>query len=367
MRLGISAEFVRPGLVGGAEQALHYLVDGLIEELADGHRIVIIGDEFPVEQRSGVTFLDAPHRHSVRFVQESMTLRALSSELDVCYFPNYFTPPVRSVCPVITTIPDLKYRHYPENFSRKKRLWQRWAHGSTLRRADAVTVYSEFVRTDVLDHYGDRHAGKVNVLRLPVSWDRFGHDEAKRPARPYVLSVASHYKHKNLATLVRAFGAVYREHPDLELVLVGQLGGNLLGVSQADDIPAVVEEAGLGDAVRTTGYVGVQQLGTLYRNAELFVFPSVFEGFGLPPVEALGFGLPVVTTRCTSLPEVTRGLARYVDDPCDQEELAHTILEALRSSNRPAPDEIADLRAHYSPRAVARDFLAIARGLTRSA
>ena len=367
MRLGISAEFVRPGLVGGAEQALHYLVDGLVGEMATDDQIVIIGDEFPVDQTSGVTFIDAPRRHSVRFVQEPMTLRAIASDLDVCHYPNYFTPPVRSACRIITTIPDMQYRHYPENFSRKKRLWQRWAHGSTLRRADAVTVYSEFVRSDLIDHYGDRYADKVNVSRIPVSWDRFGSGEVTPAARPYVLSVASHYKHKNLATLVRAFGAVHNEHPDLELVLVGQLGRNLLGVRQVEDIAAAVEAAGLVGAVRTTGYVGVQELGNLYRNAELFVFPSVFEGFGLPPVEALGFGLPVVTTRCASLPEVTRGLARLVDDPFDEEELATVILDELRSSTRPQAAQVAELRAYYSPAAVAREFLAIARSLTRSA
>jgi len=363
MRLGISAEFVRPGVVGGTEQALHNLVDGIDAVAAPDDRITVFGRDNSRSSYTNVGFRDPPRTHNVRFVQESLTLRSVGADFDVCYYPNYFTPPVPTRCRLVTTIPDLQFRHLPENFSRQKRLWQRWAHGSTLRRADVVAVYSEFVRSDILSHHGDRHADKLRVLRIPVSWDRFESAHRSSPDRPYVLSVASHYRHKNLGTLVRAFRAVHAEYPDLELVLVGQLGRNLIGVRHADDIAAVIDDAGLAGVVRSTGYISEHELGELYRNAELFVYPSIFEGFGLPPVEALGFGLPVVTTGMTSIPEATLGLAHYVDDPFDTDELASAMIAELHSPSPPTEEQVRRVREHYDPRAVAGEFLEIARRL----
>jgi glycosyltransferase involved in cell wall biosynthesis len=119
-------------------------------------------------------------------------------------------------------------------------------------------------------------------------------------------------------------------------------------------VPGLIAELNLGDAVRAAGYIEPQELGALYRGASLFVFPSIFEGFGLPPVEALGFGLPVITTRCASLPEVTLGLADYVDDPTNVEELAALMTERLEDGRRPDSTAVSELRDLYSPERIGR-------------
>jgi glycosyltransferase involved in cell wall biosynthesis len=349
-RIGVSAEFVRPGKVGGTEQALHYMIDGLAANLGDDDRLVVFGGDSASSGDARVEHVDPPRPMRVRFVQETFTYRAHAGSCDAYYFPNYFTPPVRSRCRTVTTIPDLQYLHLPENFSRTKRLWLGRAHRHTLRKADVVTVYSESVLADVAARYGEHAASRATVLPIPVSWERFGSGtNAPVPARRYVLGVSSHYKHKNLGTLVRAFKRVHEVDPDVDLVLVGQFGTNLIGVSQFEDVPALIDELGLSGVVRTTGYVTPQELGDHYRGADLFVFPSIFEGFGLPPVEALGFGLPVITTNRTSLPEVTRGLAEYVDDPFDDIELAEAILRCLSHRRCPSDEQVAELRAHYAP------------------
>jgi glycosyltransferase involved in cell wall biosynthesis len=355
-RLGISAEFVRHGLVGGTEQALHYTIDGLIANARPDDCLVIVGTGTPFKNGPQVQIVDPPRRSRVRFLQETLSYRALASSLDAYYFPNYFTPAVRRRCRTVATIPDLQYLHLPANFSRRKRAWLRLAHRHTLRRADVVTVYSEFVRQDIAEHYGDRAVRKATVLPIPVSWDRFGDavatDSYALRQRPYVLAVSSHYKHKNLATLLRAFQRVHEIQPELELILVGQLGAQLIGVRQAEDVVGTIHALGLEGTVRATGFVDVHELGELYRGAQLFVFPSVFEGFGLPPVEALGFGLPVITTKRTSLPEVTRGLADYVNDPFDDEELAALMLERLSDGKRPSSSEVSTLREFYAPKRI---------------
>jgi glycosyltransferase involved in cell wall biosynthesis len=167
-----------------------------------------------------------------------------------------------------------------------------------------------------------------------------------------VLGVSSQYKHKNLATLIRAFKRVHVEIPEVELVLAGQLGSQLVGVRQAEDVPGLISELGLDGVVRATGFIAPHELGALYRGAALFVFPSIFEGFGLPPVEALGFGLPVITTRCASLVEVTRGLADYVDDPKNVDELATLITSRLEGGGRPSTDDVRSIRDFYAPQRI---------------
>lgn len=351
MRLGISAEFVRPGRVGGTEQALHYMVDGLRSNLQSVDSLTVYGGDSSFVDRGDVRVVVPPRTARPRFAQETLTYLKYASSLDAYYFPNYFTPPGPLRCRTVTTIPDLQYLHLPENFSARKRAWLRMAHRHTLRRAHVVTVYSESVRDDIVSRYGARLAERVTVMPIPVSWDRFGSDddEVRYAERPYVLAVASHYAHKNLATLVRAFRRVHQVERDLELILAGQLGVNLVGVRQVEDVRALVDQVGLGDVVRATGHVSPLELGALYRGAALFVFPSLFEGFGLPPVEALGFGLPVITTQCTSLPEVTLGVADYVDDPFDAEELAALILKRISDGKRPSADQVAKVRAFYAP------------------
>jgi glycosyltransferase involved in cell wall biosynthesis len=211
---------------------------------------------------------------------------------------------------------------------------------------------SDFVRDDLLEHYGEKWAHKVVTLYNPVAWQRLVTTRPASTRAPYVLSVASHYRHKNLATLIRAFEHVHRVQPDVRLVLVGQLGANLVGVRRSEDVATLVASLGLADVVHVTGYVEPDQLGALYRDAALFVFPSIFEGFGLPPVEALGFGLPVITTRRASLPEVTRGLADYVEDPFDEGELASLVLQRLADGRRPSPSQVQEIRDFYSPRRI---------------
>ncbi len=354
-RLGISAEFIKAGRVGGIEQALQYTVDGLLQAIEPDDSLVIFGDGLPHTASARLEVVVPTQKASNRFSQETATFKTYGGSIDSWYSPNYFTP--RGLgCAKVTTIPDLQYLHYPDNFSVQKRGWLRWAHDRTLRRAERVTVYSDFVRDDIAQRYGARWSDQVVTIPIPVSWDRFGKGSAQRRTRPYVLAVSSHYKHKNLATLVKAFRAVNHEHPDLQLVLVGQLGTNLVGVRQVEDIAALVQSLRLADVVVPTGYISVEELGDLYRGAELFVHPSLFEGFGLPPVEALGFGLPVIVSNRASLAEVTRGLAQLIDDPLDPEAWTATILESIKSPQRHDASEVEAFRDHYRPARIAQQL-----------
>ena len=183
-------------------------------------------------------------------------------------------------------------------------------------------------------------------------------------AFPYVLSVAAHYPHKNLETLVRAFAVLVQSRPEMKLVLVGQLAEYLVGTSRKLEVIGLIDELNLRDAVIVTGYVDDLSLGQWYRHASLFVCPSLFEGFGMPPVEALGMGIPVLTTTCGSLREVTHDMAVYIEDPLDVGEFASKMATMLEAPERYRPSDSQQrwLRNLYSPERIGALYYGVMSG-----
>jgi glycosyltransferase involved in cell wall biosynthesis len=292
---------------------------------------------------------------SIRFINEQESCLWPDCDADATLFPNYFIPPVvpRRLGRRVVVLHDLQYRHFPAYFSARKRLWLRAAHRLALVHSDLMVVISDFVRRDVIKWFGASAGRKLAVIPNAISWERFGAPGPIRPIeRPYILAVAAHYPHKNLETLIRAFARLVVRDRDLQLVLCGQDFRNLHGVfGEGVDLNALVGELGIGHRVTTTGYIDDDELGLWYRHARGFAFPSVFEGFGMPAVEALGFGLPTITTRRTALPESTRGLAHYVDDPYNVEEWTSKLLALARAPEilKPKPGDVDDLRRYYDP------------------
>lgn len=357
MTILVSNHFVYKGRVGGAEHMSYNLVKGLT--LARAKPVVLCGDRANLSKkfvqdcgRSQVPVVECGGRTGSRFIVEQKACLDRSLAGDAVLFPNYYLPPVvpRRLGKSAVVIHDFQYLHFPEHFSLKKRAWLRFSHERALRYADHVFFISEFVRQDAIRRFGSI-AERGIVVPNPISWDRFEQSPAAPPieSRPYILSVAAHYPHKRLDVLLRAFAEFSRRRQEFQLVLVGQLASNLVSVSdKTGAIPKLIEELGLGDRVRVTGYLTEPSLGNYYRNAAAFAFPSVFEGFGMPAVEALGFGLPCLTTRATALPETTMGLADYVDDPADIHEWA-ARLDYLVDSPRLLPHQTQQIKDRYDP------------------
>lgn len=365
-RINVAAHFVFTGRVGGAEHMLYNLLRGMWNS-ADVTVLCAAASNlnagFAQEVRNSARLREVGGNGS-RFLAEQRACLAATTAGDAILFPNYFVPPLtpRRLGRVVTVLHDMQYRHFPQYFAPKKRAWLRAAHALAFRKADNVVAISSFVRDDALRWLGQDFANKITVIPNAVEWTRFDGSLGNR--RPfdgrYVLSVAAQYPHKNLETLIRAFAQVARQQSDLHLVLCGQDYSALRGVasSRAGLLP-LGRELGIADRLHLTGYVDDAALGAWYRGASLFAFPSVFEGFGMPPVEALGFGLPVLTTSATALPEVTRGLAYHVDDPFSVTEWASKLVEMLANPGRyrPTDDEAAALRRFYHPDRIAEQYL----------
>jgi glycosyltransferase involved in cell wall biosynthesis len=372
MRIVIPCYWVKKGRIGGGEHLLYSLVRGLA---CEGNDLTLkCSSETDLAEEFRAALVEYPNVRIVeggiagpRFLSEQWQCFGSCAEADVTLFPNYFTPPVltRRMGKVVTIICDMHYRHLPDTFRFRKRLWLRGAHYVTLRRADRIVVISHEVYRDFVRVYGAKYAQKLAVIYVPVSWERFGNlQETNHPfeGSPYLLCVAAHYPHKNLDTLVRAFATLKQQMSGIKLVMVGQLASRLAGDDHfRSTLGQLIKELGIAADVVVTGYVPENELGMWYRHASAFVYPSLFEGFGIPPVEALGLGLTTVTTSRPPLPEVTLGRCLYVDRPRNVDEWVSTLGEVVRNPEKYRVSEETQqlIRAKYSIRTIARQYVAL--------
>jgi len=247
--------------------------------------------------------------------------------LDFCHFPHYALPLIGS-CPYVVTVHDLIYYLYPEHCpSRAAHYYARLMLRRAVARARLVLTDSEHSKRDLM-HYCALAEEKIRVIlpaadpgATPTPPDR-GALAERGIAEPYVLYVGKHHPYKNISTLLHA----YVTHPDIhrgfQLVIAG--------TREARRSALYREAAALdpGGRILFTDFVADAELFDLYRGASLFVFPSLYEGFGLPPLEAMACGVPVISSNAASLPEVV-GDAGIQVDPLNVGELAAAMRTVL--------------------------------------
>jgi glycosyltransferase involved in cell wall biosynthesis len=252
---------------------------------------------------------------------------------DVVFFPHYDVPCLAHPAPSVVTVHDLTHFRVPELFPAVKRWGGRLLLRAALSRATRLVTVSRFSRDDLV-RWRPSIAEKLVVIpngtspaarplspeeqeRALVRWGGY---------RPYLLAVGGFRPHKNLSLAIALLARLRRSHPDLRLLLAGPRDDH------AARVEAEARAAGLGEAVVHVGPVADDQLRELYGLAEMLVFPSLYEGFGLPPLEAMACGTPVLVSNRGALPEVV-GEAAPALDPGD---VAAWEEEALRLLRDPA-------------------------------
>lgn len=250
-------------------------------------------------------------------------------EVDVVFVPNIAFFPIadRSV-PLVLTVHDLSFERFPEYFSPKGRLWHRLLHPRKfVERANHVVTVSHHTQAEVMDVYGvpnekitPIYPGAVKPIQsdtpLPID------------VSPYILFLATVEPRKNVDALIEAFYYVQEQIPDVHLIIAGGRGW------KADSINWKMKES---TGVHYIEYVDEQTKWQLLKNAAVFVYPSLYEGFGFPPLEAQSVGVPVVVGNHTSLPEVLGNSALYAD-VLDVNSLARSITHMVQDEQ---------LRQHY--------------------
>lgn len=330
-KVGVNLLWMVPGKVGGSETYVVRLLRGLAErsseldytlfalpQLADAHPDVTQTFKTAYAPVSG-------QWKSFRVAGENSWLarQCRRRRIDLVHHAGGTVPVVRAARPVLT-IHDLQYLYYPEYFTKTKLTYLKRMVPRSAEAARLVLTPSEFTRRTVIE----RLSIDPNVVvvvphgispreRKAAAFDVRSHYDLPGP---FFLYPAITYPHKNHLVLVKAFARVLEHHPDASLVLTGAKG------SMEARVGAEVRELGIEKSVRRLGYVPADRLDALYDEATAMTFPSRFEGFGAPVLEAMARGCPVVAADATALPEVV-GDAGVLVSPDNTDEWARALVE----------------------------------------
>jgi glycosyltransferase involved in cell wall biosynthesis len=322
MRVGLSLLTLVPGEVGGAETSAR----GLAQGLAEVGTLDYVAFTPPAAPGAGEGLPETPvpEYRNARSIRERLFAMALATvrpgrlqarftDLDAIHYPLTIALPPLDL-PTVVTVHDLQHLDHAELFSRAERLWRARTHERSARNADAVIVPSQFVRRRAIELLG-LPPERVHAIAWGVDHERFRPGDEER--EPFLLYPARPWPHKNHARLLEAFARLREERPELRLVLTG--GGH-----EGRAVPPGVDVRGL---------VPAEELASLYRRAACLVFPSLYEGFGQPPLEAMASGTPVAASNIPAIAEIA-GEAAALFDPEDPEDIAAVVSGVLDAPER---------------------------------
>jgi glycosyltransferase involved in cell wall biosynthesis len=326
MRVLIDLSSIRNGLHNGTALYVYHLAEALLQ-LGEQNLIVYFGArESPAATKAlarleqlgaSVVIGPAPWRWSPDggwWLPTPPSFQRLLRTVDVFHAGEFFFPRI-SHARVVATVHDLTNLSHPEYHIR----WNRWLHGKRLRwierRADRVIASSASTRRDLLQ-YTRVPAERVDCIHLARahgmqpeadsgSLARFGLD-----GRRYILSVGTLEPRKNHRRLIEAFASLPAACADTQLVLAGGPGWKMT------EIQETMASSPARDRIHSIGHVSAADLQALYAGATIFAYPSLYEGFGIPLLEAMAAGAPILTSNVSSLPEVAGNAALLVDPLC---------------------------------------------------
>jgi glycosyltransferase involved in cell wall biosynthesis len=319
--VGIALLTLVPGELGGSETYVRELLRGLGRVGTLEYRVYVppvapAADEgLPAEVVAEYGAARAPRERLVAMARAAARPGRLRARVrgDVVHYPLTIRVPSTSA-PSVVTLHDLQHLDLPRLFSRAERAFRGLAWHRSVRGARLVVVPSAFVRDRAVELLGVS-ASRVRVIHHGIDHSTFTPDPSVA-REGFLVYPARSWPHKNHTRLFEAFELLGESRPDLRLVLTG--GGDF------GTVPAGVDVRGL---------IPREELVSLLRRASAMVFPSLYEGFGQPPLEAMACGCPVACSDAASLPEVCGNAARYFH-PDDPRQIAAAVEDVLS-----APDE----------------------------
>lgn len=331
MRIGIDARFygsVGKGLGRYTERLVHELEK---QDTVNTYFIFLCPDNFDEYIPKNTNFIKVLTRSRWYSVAEQIFYPWLlwSKRLDLMHFPH-FNVPLLYRRPFVMTLHDLILFHYPTEKATTRKSWLYWMKFhvyrlvlmQALKMARTIITVSEFTRRDIEDNYPAVRE-KIVVTKEaaePFCYLQTTQSTSHAILRPYILYVGNAYPHKNL----EIFPLVARSFPQYDFVLVGK----------EDFFYKRLKEGVLQDNIQNiqfAGYVDDSTLGQLYRGASVYAFPSLYEGFGLPPLEAMQYGTPVLASCRGSLPEILGDAALYFE-PTSSQDFCQKLEQLLQSS-----------------------------------
>jgi glycosyltransferase involved in cell wall biosynthesis len=243
--------------------------------------------------------------------QIALPYQAKRCRLDVMFNPG-FTAPLLAACPLVTVFHDMQHKRHPEHFRWFDLPFWRLLLWASAHRSQRLIAVSEATRSDLL-HYYRLPPERITVIPHGVDPRFFALGRAH--IESYVLCVSTLHPHKNLDRLIRVYG---RHKHRFRLVLAGMRGFDTRSLERS------IAELGLSDSVKLTGWIAREELYRLYERALAFIYPSTFEGFGMPVLEAMAAGIP---TACADIPPLREvaGEAALFFDPLNEDAIGAAL------------------------------------------
>ncbi|CDF57722.1 glycosyltransferase family 4 protein [Thermobrachium celere] len=248
----------------------------------------------------------------------------------IIHYPDTMAP-ILAKNKVIITIHDLAFKALKNEFTLKTRLWKNFITDFSVKKADKIIAITNFTKSEIEKYYPFAKE-KINVIyngfndfsKDPINEENLRKDFENIISKKYILTVSTISPRKNIDGLIKAFNLIKAQIPH-NLIIAGKNGWNY------EHVFKLVDELNLKERVIFTGAVTDDELKLLYKNADLFVYPSYYEGFGLPPLEAMACGCPTLVSNLTSLPEVV-GNEEMTFDPYDEKEIAMKIMYIVNNN-----------------------------------
>ncbi len=340
MRIGINFLPYSMGYRGGAEVYLLNIARKLVA-LYPNYDWKFYGDyqllaTFTLEKNQKIVPLQWGMKNRVERImleQTWLAWRASYDQLD-CLLSNYVSP-VLSRIPVITIVHDMLLKRYPDLIERPKRFYWNIMLPTSIRHSASVVTVSQFSKQEILNFYPfAQHKIFVTVEGINPTIAQFKKNHRNITSdlsSPYLLCVSSFGQHKNLTILLEALSSLNTDLSDLQLIFVGS-ANTPDAIEYLNKMRTHIALLGIQEKVHFLGHVTAEKLAMLYQQAVAVVIPSLYEGFGLPVIEAQFFETPVLCANTASLPEIAGNSAIFFD-PHSSQTLKKAILTLVNSAN----------------------------------
>lgn len=342
-KIVIDLLWLRPGKVGGTEFYIRNLLDGFLSLEQDFDFTLLVSldniDTFRHYEKDNRYHLLVANVESANIAKRIIWQNLFQNRLlhkngfKRCFEPVYCKPWLNGGIQYTCVIHDLQALHYPHYHPFYEVAYSRLCWRMDVINAARILTTSYWTKSDVEKKY---HRKDIKVIHIPVLVKEeqvadFEPLQAKYciEKKQFFYTVSQMIPHKNLKTLIRLMSRIVnrQKNGDEYFALPSRLLISGINGNAAEELKEQIQNENLQDSVILTGFISIEERNALYQNCHTFLFPSVFEGFGMPPIEAMFFKARVITTRCTCIPEVTQGKAVYVDDPYDVNEWVRKIQE----------------------------------------
>lgn len=339
-KIAIDLLWLRPNKVGGTEPYVRNLLDSFGKLDRDFEFVLLTSVDnadtfkhYTKDKRFSLLVANIRNANiGKRIIWQNLFQNRLLKKKGIrhCFTPAYCKPWLNGGVEYIVTIHDLQAWYYPEYHPFHEVAYSRLCWYCDAFNAKKIIATTQWVKKDLMNKLRIAE-NRIEVINIAISIESekmtdFAVLQQKYDLRErYFYTVSQLIPHKNFETLLRVMEIIITENLDMphRLVITGMSG------NASEQILKIIQDRHLEQNIILTGYIDDAAKIAFYKNCEIFLYPSVFEGFGMPPVEAMILGKKVVTTKCTSLPEVTQGQAEYVEDPRSVAEWIKKIGECI--------------------------------------